>query len=158
MIIGNLKTIEQEMNFYPAAIQQGLQFLLTNDLAALENGTYPIDENKIFAKVASYETEPIEKRRPERHEKYIDIQYIAKGREQIGTGSIADAGEVDTDKLAAGDILYYQGMRQGEWFVTLTGGIFAIYFPWDVHRPNCQAADIAEQVKKIVVKVAMNTL
>ena len=158
MIIGNLKTIEEEMNFYPVAIQQGLQFLLTNDLAVLENGTYSIDENKLFAKVASYATEPAEKRRPERHEKYIDIQCMVKGRERIGTGSIANAAEVDTDKLAASDILYYRGIQQDEWFVTLTEGMFAIYFPWDVHRPNCQAADIAEQVKKIVVKVAMNTL
>ena len=35
----------------------------------------------------------------------------------------------------------------------LEEGQFAIFYPWEVHRPNCQFADSPEQVKKVVVKV-----
>lgn len=160
MILGNLHTIEKELRLYPAAIQQGIRFLLEQPLAELPVGKQVIDGEKIYAKTAAYETEPQEKRRPERHEKYIDIQCIVSGSEKIGLGIMENAGPVDTDKLASADILYY-GSHDGmtdESFITLEAGQLAVFFPWDVHRPNCNAADAAAAVKKVVVKVAMDAL
>lgn len=161
MIIGRLDTIEKELALYPPAIQKRIQFLLANDLSKLALGRHDIAGDEIFAKVATYTTEPIAQRRSERHEKYIDMQCLAMGKECIGVGTKQNAGAVDVDDLQAHDILYYaskDGVRE-EMFITLGAGMFAVFFPWDVHRPNCNpSTGVASQVKKVVVKVSMQSL
>ena len=160
MILGNLNNIEKEIEFYPKAIQEGIQFLLEHSLRELPSGRTDIDGEKLFAKVSSYATEPTDCRRPERHERYIDVQCIVEGKEKIGFGRIEDAGRIDTDDLVDKDILYYdrkEGMAD-ENFLSLSSGMFAIFFPWDVHRPNCSADGTSSKVKKVVIKISMTAL
>lgn len=158
MIIGNLKTIDKELKFYPRGIRKGLEFLITQPLVDLEVGkVYPIEGDKIFAKVSEYETEEKKLRRAERHEKFIDIQCIAAGAEKIGTGRIENTGSISEDNLIQNDAVKYKDM-QDDLFVTLYAGTFAIYFPWDVHRANCNPAHTSVKVKKVLVKVSMDTL
>ena len=159
MIVGKLASVRAELAYYPEAIRKGISFLLENDIKGLAPGSYEIDGKDIFAKVAEYETQPIAERRPERHEKYVDIQCIVEGAEQIGCGLLEDAGKVDHDAMEESDILYYdakEGMRE-ETFLALPTGGFAVLFPWDVHRPNCRFGENTH-VKKVVVKVAMAVL
>jgi len=157
MILGTLHNIEKERAFYPAAIQKGLEFLRQHDLQKMADGKYAVEGEAIFAKLASYKTQPAAERRPERHEKYLDIQYIIEGAEMIGAGLQENAGAVAEDKMQANDILYYAAMAD-EVPVTLQAGMFAVYFPWDVHRPNCNAGMETQSVRKAVVKVAMSAL
>ncbi len=157
MIVGNIKNIEQELKFYPKSIQKGLQFLMTQPVSVLDDGRYIIDGEKLYANIDSYDTEPVEDRLPEQHVRYIDIQYIARGREKIGSAGVDCVGKVAIDHLQSDDWIKYEDMKD-EVFVTLSEGSFAIYFPWDVHRPNCHPGHEAVRVKKVVVKVAMDTL
>lgn len=157
MIIGNLTNIEKEIELYPRAIQQGLDFLIKQDLTNLALGEYKIKENLIFAKIAAYETQPVKQRRPERHAKYIDIQCIVAGVERIDSAPLEAAGEIDENKMDERDVLYYKDM-QAEVSLVLAQGMFAIYFPWDLHRPNCNAGQQSVSVKKAIVKIAMSEL
>lgn len=157
MILGNLLNIKNEMNFYPLALQKGLNFLRVNDLTTLTLGRHEIAGKAIYANVAEYQTQPQAERRPERHDDYVDIQYIVQGSEKICSGSVTDAGVIAEDCLKERDVVFYQSMAQ-ETVVILTAGMFAIYFPWDVHRPNCHSNDQNHKVRKVVVKIAMNTL
>jgi YhcH/YjgK/YiaL family protein len=158
MIVGNLKSIEKELRYYPRGIQVGIQFLLSHDLMALQTGElYPIEGDKIFAKISEYDTNPKEERQAERHEKYIDIQCIAGGSEMIGAGLLDNVGNVTMDKMETNDAMKYADM-QDDVIVTLTPGTFAIYFPWDIHRANCNPGLESVHVKKVLVKVAMDTL
>lgn len=154
MIIGILNNIKLEKTLYPEAIQIGLNFLLSNDLNSLKIGTYQINDEKIFAKVSEYVTEPKSCRRPEQHKKYIDIQYLVSGEELIASCTDRDVEEIDEDKLLTNDIIYYKDARK-EIETILKAGMFAIYFPWDIHRPNCSVGKF-ENVKKVVVKVAID--
>ena len=157
MIIGNLMNIEKEIGLYPQAIQQGLGFLTKQNLTNLTVGEYKIKADLIFAKIASYDTQPVEQRRPERHDKYIDIQCIVEGEERIDSAPLKAAGEIDENKMEERDVLYYKDM-QVEDSLVLKKGMFAIYFPWDLHRPNCNAGKQSVHVKKAVVKIAMSEL
>lgn len=66
--------------------------------------------------------------------------------------------EILEDCLAEKDTLYYQENPQSEeTMLLMTPGSYAIFFPEDVHRPFCQVKVLAK-VKKIVVKMAVNTL
>ncbi len=157
MITGRIDNIAKELKFYPEAVQKGIQYLCDTDIMAMDPGTYPIDGDKVYVKIAEYETQPFEKRRPERHEKYADLQFIVMGAEKICCCPVALAGEVDDDKLCEKDIVYYKG-AEGEQELILQAGSFAIYFPWDLHRPNCNAGAEAQKVRKAVVKIAMDQL
>ncbi len=158
MIVGNLETIQQELTLYPNGIRKGLEYLLSNAWANLPvGGPYPIDGDKIFAKISEYTTEDATKRQVERHEKYVDIQCIVQGSEKIGIGSIERVGTITVDKLVENDIMKYSDMKD-RLSVILQEGDFAICFPWDVHRANCNPEDKPVHVKKVLIKVAMDTL
>lgn len=157
MIIGNLLNLEHEIALYPVALQRGLKFLLETDLSLLALGRHEIQDNKIYAMVAEYETQPKAQRRPEAHEKYLDIQYICSGQEMIGSGPLAAVCEVDEDFLTTRDIIFYKGI-EAETEMILSQGMFAVYFPWDVHRPNCNANGENSKIRKVVVKIAVGEL
>jgi biofilm protein TabA len=157
VIIGTLSNIKKDMEFYPFAVQKSLNFLLKEDLNSLSLGRHVIDDDKIYANVAEYQTQPKSQRRPERHEKYVDIQCIVKGTEKIGVGLLENAGQVAEDCLKERDVIFYKSM-ENETDMILNAGMFAIYFPWDVHRPNCNGSDECNGVRKVVVKISVDML
>lgn len=147
--ISNLKLYEKVL---PAPLIKGLQYLKETDIVKLESGKYEIDGENIFAMVQDYSTFPKEERRPEAHRKYIDIQYLAQGSEIIGYAPVRPDYQIAEDLLEEKDLLFYSRIH-GETDLVLDEGMFAIFFPDEVHRPCCQ--NRAESyVKKVVIKVA----
>ncbi len=69
---------------------------------------------------------------------------------------LTDALAVKEDKLAEKDVIFYEAVPN-ETDLRLTEGMYAIFFPWDVHRPGC-AARVSGPVRKVVVKVKMDAL
>ena len=157
MIIGNLLNIKNEIGLYPAGLQTGLKFLLETELSSLPLGEHDIQGKQIYAKVSEYETKPKEQRRPESHKKYIDIQYIYSGKEMIGSAPIAAAGEIDEEYQSEQDIMFYKSVAT-ETQVILTQGMFAVFFPWDIHRPNCNASTQSNKIRKVLIKIDMDAL
>lgn len=155
MITGYLANVKNELTLYPEALQKGLTYLMETDFSKVSLGRQEIDGSKIYAMVSEYESQSKDVRRAEAHRKYLDIQYIVKGQEMIGSGPLATAGEVTEDRLAEKDVIFYKSLS-AESFHILNQGMFAVYFPWDVHRPNCSVGETAGQVKKVVVKIAMD--
>ncbi len=130
-------------------IKASLDYLGTTDFSKLEPGRYDIDGDNAFALVQEYQTIPREQGKWECHRKYIDIQYISEGMEQIGfgdTNKMEPLSEYDPDH----DLAFLKG--EGE-FVTLTKGCFGIFFPSDAHQPKVAPGDLPGPVKKVVVKV-----
>jgi len=137
--------------FPNAGLTKGLQFLQTPGNLDLAPGRYEIDGDKVFALVQEYNSRLDKDCFWEAHRKYIDIQFIAKGIEQIGYAPLATLSvtqpydeKKDVEKLAGTGT-----------FVDFTAGTFGIYFPHDAHMP-CRAKDQQQTpVKKIVIKVAV---
>ena len=46
----------------------------------MEPGVYEIEGKKMYAQVFDAETEPAEKKRPEVHENFLDVQFLESGR------------------------------------------------------------------------------
>lgn len=84
MIIGSIDTLGQESLGYPVAIQKALDYLKTTDVTKLDDGKYKIPGTSYEANVQRYMTKDESECRPESHEKYVDIQYIAVGEEAFG--------------------------------------------------------------------------
>ena len=126
----------------------GFNYLKNTDLENLEIGRNEIDGKNVFALVSEYESKKPEDCRPEAHQKYADIQYLVSGREAIGFAPLKDqtvTSAYNTEK----DIVFFEGETTP---LILEAGMFAVFFPQDVHRP-CMQINGPEKVKKVVVKV-----
>ncbi len=156
MIAGYLNQWDKEKHLYAPTIQKALNWLQTNDLASLPTGRHPIDGDRMYVMISEYMTEPKEKRRAEAHHKYVDVQYIAAGEERIGIAPLMAGYEVLEDKLAEKDVIFY-AKPTDEVDLGLKAGMFAVLFPWEVHRPNCAAGDPGP-VRKVVMKISLESL
>jgi biofilm protein TabA len=117
---------------------------------AQPDGEYEVEGQDVFAKVMTYETSPAEQRLFESHQLYIDVQVIREGAERMDVSLGEELGVLvpydaakDMDKLAAPRVFSSLAMRPG---------MFAVFFPQDAHRPNCNL-DGASRNRKICMKV-----
>lgn len=140
----------------PAAIETALEFLRTTDFRTLQPGIVEIDGRTVFAQILDLTTRPREQQKPEVHRRYLDIQFLAWGEEEIGIAIDRGNNVIQEELLAQRDIIYYQD-SENESFFEMVPGSYAIFFPQDVHRPACNKHR-ATAIRKIVVKVAIAAL
>ena len=157
MIYGHIHTSESAAA-YSETIRKAIQILRETDVTDMHHGKYPLDGDRLILQINEVTTGPKETKRPEVHRKYIDVQYMVHGHEYIGFYPDQKTSMVKEDRLAEDDVLFYEeNDRVNEIMLPMTDGCYAIFFPEDVHRPCCQMGE-AEDVKKIVLKVRVDTL
>lgn len=127
---------------------KGFEYLKNTDFSKVENGKYELQGEDLFAIVNSYETEPREVRKWEAHRKYIDIQYMVSGIEEMAVAPLHYMKTIQPYQ-AENDYALFEG--HGE-TITFPAGFFTIFFPTDVHMPNLIHRE-ACHVKKVVLKV-----
>lgn len=143
----NTKELSSEVKI---RIDKGLRYLRKIKISDFRIGTFEIDGNEIFALHQEYKTISRDECKFEAHKKYIDIQYILKGKEFIGyipTSELDYDGEYDTQN----DIVFFKNISNTGG-VILKAGEYAIFEPNDAHAPK-GIVDNSKNVKKIVVKV-----
>ena len=133
-------------------IRTALEYLAKTDFSAMEPGRYELDGSNLFVLVQAYVSLPKEQGKWECHRKYIDIQYIAEGVEQIGFSNI-DNMNITTEYNPEKDIMFLSG--EGD-YVTLTKGSYGIFFPEDAHQPKIALNNIPGKVKKVVIKIKVD--
>jgi YhcH/YjgK/YiaL family protein len=153
MIYSNISASSKE-KWYPEALYKALDYLSSHDLKTMESGRYSIEGDSVFVNLTDSTTAPARERKAEAHRKYIDVQFLAEGVEDIGFACLNDGFTVVEDRLEEKDIIFYSGVQK-ESFVTLYPGDFAVFFPEDVHRPLCRR-DGCERVRKAVVKILLS--
>jgi YhcH/YjgK/YiaL family protein len=156
MIFGSIQNLERDRKTVPKILLKGLDYIKNTDLSTLPAGRYEIDGNSMFVLVQDNQTAPKAERKAEAHSKYIDIQYVFSGSEIIGYGLSNPENEVSDDQLAQKDAIFFRNIKN-EMDLILTSGMYAIFFPADVHRPGC-VHSAPSQVRKVVVKVAVSSL
>jgi YhcH/YjgK/YiaL family protein len=133
-------------------IKAALEHLATTDFTNIEPGRYELDGNNLFVLVQKYDTLPKDQGKWECHRKYIDIQYIADGIEQIGFSNISNM-KITTEYNPEKDVAFLSG--DGD-VVTLTKGSYGIFFPDDAHQPKLAPENKPGPVKKVVVKIKVD--
>jgi YhcH/YjgK/YiaL family protein len=130
------------------AFKRAFDYLQQTDLVALPNGKHEIDGENMFVIVQEYDTKMKDQAKWESHRRYIDLQYVIKGVEQIGYAhldTLTPSTAYDSEK----DVAFFLG--KGD-FAHVPEGSFMILFPEDAHMP-CIAIDTPALVKKAVVKI-----
>ena len=130
-----------------AAVLPGIEeaFDAVNALTDYEAKNYPLsNDNRFFVAVGTTKAPDV----AEAHRKYMDIQYIVKGKEVMGWADLNDcqiAGEFNEEK----DIGKYTGDFE---YITINEGVCYVAFPEDAHMPG-RHLDVPNDFVKVVVKL-----
>jgi biofilm protein TabA len=127
-------------------------FLKNSDLNNLEVKKHELDGDNLYALVSEYMTKNEEDAKFEAHKKYVDIQYVISGSEQISVSPVTKKGEVLTPYDETKDLEFMTVTGSSDYVATPEK--FFIFFPSDLHRPGVKVGANA-QVKKVVVKVKL---
>ncbi|MFR1822668.1 MAG: YhcH/YjgK/YiaL family protein [Clostridium saudiense] len=130
--------------------EKAFKYLEETDLENLECGKHIIDGDNIFASVGEYYTKNADECLWEAHRKYIDIQYIIQGQENMGYSNISNI-ETTIEYNSESDVLFGNGNGQ---FITVNQGEFIIFTQEDAHMPSLKV-DESTPVKKVVVKIVI---
>ncbi len=160
MLAGNVNESPARWDLYPEAIRRALKILASGAPAACEPGVYPLDDDRMIMQVLDVMTKPRREIKPESHRKYIDVQFLAAGGPEA-IGWYPDMGDntPDEDLLdTPRDIcLWKENPDAGESCINMRPGSYAVFFPWDMHVPAIQVGDAPARIKKIVIKVRLDT-
>lgn len=158
MIVDLLKRADLYRHLHPALVE-ALDFLQSRDFNLAETGRYSFGEYGNFAMVSLYATKPPNQAWPEAHRKYIDVQYVVSGVEWIGYASLAGQ-EIHKPYDEERDLIFYNTDPS---LIRMDPGMFAIFFPGDLHMPGIDRDNPggglpSVEVKKVVVKVPVSAL
>jgi len=128
-------------------IKKALDYTRQTDLKNLQPGKYEIEGDNIFALISEYETKTESEGKLEAHRKYIDVQYVIEGEELMGYAPLGNQQILEPYK-EENDIIFYSVEKS---FTKLSAGMFAIFFPTDVHMPGI-CVEKMSAVKKLVIK------
>ena len=127
-----------------------LDFINSHNLSNIEIGKVDIGEG-VYVMISEYATDDISNKFIECHKKYIDIQIIIDGVEQVG---ICDKNEckIIEEYNKEKDLEKLEGRTD---LITLKKGYFVIFFPQDGHAPGLKVGNSENRVKKAVFKVPL---
>lgn len=146
MIVDQIRNASMYYELGPG-IEAALRYLESTDFTVIEPGKYDISGGS-YALVQSYVAKSGEGRLWEAHRNYIDVQFMASGRELIGYADIRSL-QMDEEYEESKDVAMLTG--EGS-FVAMQTGTFMILFPDDAHMP-CVELTPSEEIRKVVVKV-----
>jgi YhcH/YjgK/YiaL family protein len=148
MILDDLASAGRYEALHPL-FRQGFEFLGRGDLERLASGRHEIDGDRVFALVNRDPGRGRTGARLEAHRKYIDIQYLVTGREEIGWRPTHTCQQLSEAYNESRDILFFADQPQT--WIELPERSYMIFFPQDAHAPLAAIGDNL----KVVIKVAV---
>jgi biofilm protein TabA len=128
-------------------------FMKESDLKKMELKRYDLDGTNCYATVSEYMSKNPETARYEAHRKYIDIQYVATGKELVGVSPISEQKDILEPYSDAKDIMFVTVNKEVNF--QAAPDRFFIFFPGDIHRPGLKDGE-SIQVRKVVIKVKID--
>ncbi len=149
MITDRLENAHKYYALHPS-FAKAFAILQNPDLAKLEHGKHVIDGDKIYASIGINKGRQKNEALLEAHRKYIDIQYVIEGYDEMGWSNVDDCRMIATPYKPDGDIEFFAD--KPALYKKVQAGQFAIFFPEDAHAPVISDGDIL----KVVIKVAVD--
>ncbi|MMZ63172.1 Toxin-antitoxin biofilm protein TabA [compost metagenome] len=150
MILSSLASWENDKKVEHAVIVEAIEVLQRIVSSDPEPGRVEIRGEKMYANVMELDAKALDEQVAEKHEAYIDLQYLIAGEETIGWSPLRDGIEPSKPYDADGDYALYPP-QSDEILLTLKPGMFAVFFPHDIHRPGMGTK--STKIKKVVVKI-----
>jgi YhcH/YjgK/YiaL family protein len=148
MILDTLARSDRYSSLHPL-FARAFDFLRSTDLLALAPGMHTIQGEQLFAIVEDCAGRTRAEAQLECHRRYIDIQLVLEGVDEMGWKPLAECADPATDYDDARDIRFFND-APASWIATPPGS-FCLFFPDDAHAPLVSAG----MVRKVVVKIAV---
>ncbi len=148
MILDILDNADRYKNLYKG-FDLAFDFLTQSDLANMAPGRYEINGKQVYASISLDNGVRKEDTVLEVHRKYIDIQVVLEGCDNMGWSPKAACSQPKGKYDPASDIGFYND-TPNTW-LAVRPGFFAIFFPEDAHMPLISDG----KLRKVVVKVAV---
>jgi biofilm protein TabA len=128
----------------------GFEFFSQSNLAELYNGRYELDGERMVASIDRGVGRGRASTRLEAHRKYIDIQFLVDGTEEIGWRSLDECQKIGEPYDATRDVIFFADAPQT--WMELPRGKFVIFFPEDAHATRAATGPYHKAVVKVAVE------
>lgn len=145
MIIDKVENISKYSKIIPKEV---IEFLKISPDA--NTGHYEI-VGSTYANIEEYLPKPYELCKYEAHKKYIDLQMLLKGEEDLEY-RMAGGLDILEDYNEERDIMFFKNKDTNSDIVHLIPYKFALIFPHEAHKPQIKTKSCP--VKKVVVKIS----
>lgn len=150
MILSALSQSERYDSLHPL-FRRAFDHIRTTDFFALAPGRYNIVGEDLVAIVEQVPGKTKAMARLEAHRRYIDIQLVLEGDEQMGWKPLADCFNPVSEHSEEKDIRFFHD-APASW-VAVPPDHFCIFFPEDAHAPLVASG----MVRKVIFKVAVES-
>jgi YhcH/YjgK/YiaL family protein len=148
MILSTLTNADRYRTLHPL-FGRALEYLRNTDLLALSPGMQSVQGEELFAIVENCAGRTRREAKLECHQRYIDIQLVLEGVDEMGWKPLAECAKPIADFDTARDIRFYDD-APSSWIATPAGS-FCIFFPDDAHAPLVSDG----MIRKVVMKIAV---
>jgi len=136
-------------------LERAFNFLETASVETKAPGRYELDGDRLYATVVEDKTIAVDTAQFEEHRKYIDVHYLVRGKEMIGS---ANPSSLKVKKPYSAEVeaaLYERPPKYTK--LKLKPGEFTVFFPGQAHMPGC-FLDKSELIRKVVVKILAESI
>jgi YhcH/YjgK/YiaL family protein len=148
MILSSLSQSSRYAALHPL-FQRAFDYIRDTDLFALAPGRYNIAGDDLIAIVELVQGRTREMAKLEAHRRYIDIQLVLEGDEQMGWKPLEDCFNPVSEHSMEKDIRFFHDAPAS--YVPVPPDHFCIFFPEDAHAPLIGSG----QIRKVIFKVAV---
>lgn len=148
MIFSNLAKTSTVTGLHPL-FPRVFEYMQHTDLNALTPGVHQIIDQKLFVIAEHANGRSRADAKLEAHQKYIDIQMVLQGVEEMGWKPLADCKQPLDEYNAERDICFFDDTPD-RWIAT-PAYHFCIFFPDDAHAPLVSTGAIRKVIFKIAV-------
>ncbi len=148
---------------FPASVKDGIEFLKTADFSAFPNGKTVIktDEygEQLYINILEYQSHAPSQAVIEKHNNYVDIQYVISGQEYMGSVKFDSSRKIKTPYNPETDMALFELETMPFFAVDCDSpqkfivhqGEFMIFTPDDLHS-SMIFIDQPGHVRKVIVK------
>jgi len=148
MILASLAEADRYSALHPL-FARAFEFLRKTDLMVLAPGKHDVQGEQLFAIVEACAGRTRADAKLECHRRYIDIQLVLEGVDEMGWKPVAECVDPATEFNSARDIRFFND-APSSWIATPPGS-FCLFFPDDAHAPLVGTG----MIRKVVVKIAV---
>jgi len=149
MIFDHISNASRYVALHPL-FSQVFEFIKNANLSALANGKHAIIGDEVFVIVARANGRTREDVQLECHRKYIDIQLVLSGTDEMGWKPLNGCHQPVDAYNASADIQFFYDAPDA--WISTPANTFCLFFPEDAHAPLVSD----QMIHKAVFKIAVN--
>jgi biofilm protein TabA len=130
---------------------RAFEYIRDTDLHVLAPGRHDIIGDDLFVIIEHMQGRTRADAQLECHRRYIDIQLVLEGVDEMGWKPLADCRKPVGDYSAEKDIRFF--LDTPDSWIAAPPGAFCIFFPEDAHAPLVSTG----RIRKAVFKIALSS-